>query len=767
MATSKSKAFLDEAETLLAEIRGGVLVHLQDGVHPAHLKNPLDCARLLNEQILHAEDEEVIAAADALEAWLMLLVAETEQISDTRTRSLLDQISELEVALFAYKAKEPTWALDVGDFVDESFEVLRVDKNAPSDGSSVRDKQKEDLEVDAELLEVFNGEAESLLQSIKLNLEVLSARPKDRDALWEIKKSAHTFKGAAGVVGLRRLSDLAHRIEDLLDQLSEKNADLNVHIVGLLLNAADCLESLSNDERSAEIDSKINSLYEEFGKVLGAIAHPDRASEDSIVAQPDRRISPKRRATDFFAAPRKNNAIVRVSLDRLDELVGNIRDLFASRSAFEQRLEELDHQLEESNNNSLRLLAACERIETLKTGIGSKSSEIIRADMNAGAYELAEAAKDATLINTAFDNVKSNLEALYDAQGSLVDEIQERLLRLRNVEFGTIANRLQRTVRVTCDEEEKGAEVVIENGTLEIDTQLIDALMEPLLHLLKNAVVHGIENPETRRILGKPELGKITIRVSNKGAYIVLSVTDDGRGIAFMPLLEKAVVSNLVSRAEAEQMTSDKIRELIFYPGLTTAKKLSLNAGRGIGMSIVRESIAAAGGTISIETWPQKGTTFTVRIPRPFASQEPKQPRPLADFPTASCRMRVMIVDDSPSVRLTTSRVVEKAGWHVETAKNGIDALEKLKILPAPNVILSDIEMPRMGGFEFVAALREDESLKDIPVIFISSRTDDADREQAAAAGVAEYLTKPYDQIQLMELINRLTITNELVRSES
>lgn len=120
-----------------------------------------------------------------------------------------------------------------------------------------------------------------------------------------------------------------------------------------------------------------------------------------------------------------------------------------------------------------------------------------------------------------------------------------------------------------------------------------------------------------------------------------------------------------------------------------------------------------------------------------------------------------MIVDDSPSVRLTTSKVVEKAGWHVETAKNGIDALEKLKILPAPNVILSDIEMPKMGGFEFVAALREDESLKGIPVIFISSRTDDSDRQQATAAGVADYLTKPYDQIQLMELINRLILTND------
>src|SRR4030095_4257877 len=318
----------------------------------------------------------------------------------------------------------------------------------------------------------------------------------------------------------------------------------------------------------------------------------------------------------------------------------------------------------------------------------------------------------------------------------------EKLLRLRNVEFGTITKRLQRTVRVTCDEEQKRAGGASENGTLEGATQLIDSLIEPLLHILKNAVVHGIENPETRRILGKPEVGKITIRVSNKGAYTSVSVTDDGRGIAFSPLLEKAVVSNLITRAEAEQMRSDKIYELIFLPGLTTATKLNLNAARGVVMSIVRESIAAAGGTISIETWPQKGTTFTLRIPRPFAVQEPEQPRRVAEFPAAGGRMRVMVVDDSPSVRLATSRAVEKAGWHVETARNGVDALEKLKILPAPNVILSDVEMPRMGGYEFVSALREDEDLQKTTVIFISSSTDEAIRGQAAAAGVAAYLNQ-------------------------
>ncbi|HUR99579.1 MAG TPA: response regulator [Pyrinomonadaceae bacterium] len=735
-------------------------------MHPAHLKVPLEFARLLNAQVFNTGAGKVVEAADALEAWLTLLVAETEPLSESRTLSLLDQISELEVALYDHKAKELIPAVDVADFVDESFEVLRANTNVPAAHAPGGAKPNGDIEADSELLEVFNEEAASLLRSFKSNLEILSARPKDRDALWEIKKSAHTFKGAAGVVGLRKLSDLAHRVEDLLEQISEKNADLNVHIVGLLLNAAECLESFARDESSAEIDAKIESLYQEFAKALGEIGQPDRGPEISPAASTSAAGAPKRRASDAFAAPRKNNSIVRVSLDRLDELALKMRELFGSRSAFEQRLADLEQQLDESHNNTLRLLAAYGKSEWLHAESASAGSDGFTADRKAAAYELAEAVKDASLINSAFDNVRTNLEAIYDVQCSTIDEVKERLLRLRHVEFGSISNRLQRTVRVTCDEEEKRAEVIIENGSLEVDTQLIDALIEPLLHLLKNAVVHGIENPETRRILGKPEAGKITIRISNKGEHTVLSVTDDGRGIAFVPLLEKAVVSNLISRAEAEQMTSRKICELIFLPGLTTAKKLNLNAGRGVGMSIVRDSIAAAGGTISIETWPQKGTTFTVRIPRPFANEAPAPSRASASLAPGPGKIKVMIVDDSPSVRLATSRVVEKAGWTVETARNGIDALEKLKLLPLPNVILSDIEMPRMGGFELFGALREDQSLKNIPVIFISSRTTDADRQQAAAAGVAAYLAKPFDPVELLELINNLTLATEFAGKE-
>lgn len=758
MVTSKSKAFIDDAEALLAAIRGSVLVHVHDGVQPAHLKVPLDSARLLNQCVTDIEDDDVRYGADALEAWLMMLAAETDPISHTRTRSLLDQISDLEVALIAYRAKASSGAIDVADFVDESFKMLRGNATARTEESpidAIAPERPERFELDSEVLEVFSEEAESLLENIRLNLEILSDHPTDRNALWEIKKSAHTLKGAAGIVGLKKISKLAHVVEDLLVRLSEKNGAFNIEHVNLLLSAAECLKLLSDGENSSTMDHRVTSLHRRFGAALKSVAEFHATPNNEIVASP----APVGKANELRTSGKVATPIVRVSLDRVDDLVRNVRDLTASQAAFERRLDEFEEQLGETHNNNLRLQAASGKIETLRAQGRDLTHD---HDLHQSAYELTETAKDATLIRSALDNVKTDLEALYKDQCASIAEIQSRLVRLRNVEFGTVTNRLQRTVRVICEEEGKSAEVAIENGALEIDTQVIDALVEPLLHLLKNAVVHGIELPETRRMLGKPEAGKITVRVNNKGAHIVLSVTDDGRGIAFRPLLDKAVASNLISPVEAEQMTPDKIRELIFLPGLTTAQKLTLNAGRGVGMSIVRESVAARGGNISIETWPQKGTTFSIRIPRPFAEIDTVgDPVVQPDAETPAKRWMVLVVDDSPSVRLMTSRVIEKAGWNVETARDGVEALEKLHTMAPPSVILSDIEMPRMGGYEFVAALREDDELKNIPVIFVSSRTED--RQQAALAGVADYLTKPYDENKLVELIGMHAAATELV----
>ena len=753
MVTSRSQVSIDEAQALLAAIRGSVLVHVQEGVHSGHLKVPLDSARILNGIIQPIDDESVRTSAEALEVWLTMLVAENDSISHTRTRSLLDQISELEVALIAHRSRVNGGSLDVGGFVEESFELLQSNSFARSPQETFSTTSPEYFAIDPEILEVFGEEAEALLENIQHNLAILSSIPHDRAALWEIKKSAHTFKGAAGIVGLKNLSELAHRIEDLLGRVSEKNIDPSPSQVALLKDAADCLKLLSTDDKPQNIEARLTNLHHQFDSVLGGVTSPEiespRKDETTAVSNAE--------VTDPVANDsNRHKSIVRISLDKLDYLVNQVGELISSQSAFKARFRDLERQLDETHNNTLRMKAASLKIEKHCDVPEPHRTSHTDIDFRQGSYEFTESARDAGVIGNELANVKTDLENLYQNECSLIDEIQARLVRLRNVEFGTITNRLQRTVRVTCGEEEKNAEVVVENGSLEVDTQVIDALIEPLLHLLKNAVVHGIEPAETRRMLGKPEVGKITVRVSNKGAYFVLSVTDDGRGVAFRPLLEKAVASNLISIADAEEITTDKILELIFLPGLTTAKKLSLNAGRGVGMSIVRESVAAAGGIVSIETWPQKGTTFSIRIPRPFADRDSNGSdlRSQQPIQLPAKKRTTLIVDDSPSVRLMTAKAVENAGWHAETARDGVEALEKLRVIRRPDVILSDIEMPRMGGYEFVAALGQDDNLKDIPVIFISSRMNESAR--AEAVGVIECLTKPYDEAKLVDTICRV-----------
>ncbi|HVF30671.1 MAG TPA: response regulator [Pyrinomonadaceae bacterium] len=776
MTLSGSRALIDEAETLLTAIRGGVLVHLHEGVYPTHLTASLDLARLLNECAAKIDDHAIAAGADALEAWLLLLTSESGMISHTRTHSLLDQISELEVAVIAYRTRTQGQPDDLADFVDRSFltfssrasvrekkdGVLELD-HAPVPASGTTE---EAFEIDAEMIEVFREEATGLLQGIRANLDVLSGRPNDREALWEVKRNAHTLKGAAGVVGLGKLSTLAHQVEDLLGRMSESEAFSNSKLVGLLLNATACMTALADGESSPTLDAEMSALEGEFAEVLFSISD---ASEPTISQSEEPGTAAEPELTPDAPSPViRKGRIVRVSLDRLDDLVKIVRSLESGRRSFKERIDDLRRQLEESYNNRLRLQAASgkiEKLDTFLTQLPKGESRWAQAEFDQITYELAETTRDASVIDTSLVSVRSGFEELYDQQRILIDRIQERLFRLRNVELGTVATRLQRTVRVTCDEEGKRAEIEIENPSIEVDTQIIDSLIEPLMHLLKNAVVHGIEPPEMRRLLGKPETGKIKIRAENDGPYFIMTVSDDGSGITNQALVDKAVASGRLTREEVRRLSVTEIRDLIFMPGLTTAEKLSLNAGRGVGMSIVRESLAAAGGTIEIETWPQRGTRFTVQLPNPFGEMSASQALmdETAEQESGLNELKILVIDDSPSVRLLTTRTIQTAGWRAESANNGIDALKKLTSMDErPNLILSDIEMPLMGGYEFIAALRSEPLLKDIPVIVVSSRAGAEDRKQALAAGALEYITKPYNESQLIALIDRLALRPQL-----
>lgn len=915
-------SFIENAERDLPGVRSGILVVSQNGGPVSDLELPLRKIHLLRDSAGVLSQNEIQELAYEVEGLLGFAIDAKQPLSDEKTRKILDLLAMLEASLLNTRLKMEDFSLDVSGFVEQSFENIQY--YSPSDDLLEHDDSfvEEGFEIDDEMLEVFRMEADDLLKSIGANLDVLSQQPDNYEALWEIRRNAHTFKGAAGIVGFKKPSELAHRVEDLLDYMAENKISSNVTVVELLQAATECLNALTNGEHSPGLRTKIAAVYTDFDAVMTSLTDAPVTPIEVSGGEPAV-IEPAVDVTDEPAQPkteplkRQPSSIVRVSLDRLDDLVKIIRGLVISRSVFEQRLRELDQQIDELRNSTRRLQSASSKFEIdfessflsdrfgyrpdspvpLRKLDGLVSAGIDEFDtlefdqyteFHQTTRELAETTGDTFAINSALDVLKGNLDTLFENQRRLIDEMQEKLLRIRMVEFGTLSTRLNRAVRVTCDEENKKAEVFIANEGLEIDTQILDSLIEPLVHLLRNAVVHGIEPPETRRFLGKPEKGEINLKIYSEETHIVLTVSDDGRGIALSSLREKAVQNGLIAREAADTMDEDETLDLIFFPGLTTAEKLNLNAGRGVGMSIVKESVESRHGTISVTSELQRGTTFTIRMPLslavtnvllvkggrqtyafplkqvkhilelssaeidratqgsalqlggekypllhlndylglpagretrsenvpvllmetmgkvsaliveklikteeivikplgkpidniktllgaailgsgdvvpildlPYLLGRKQKPQKLAEAELlADDRVSVLIVDDSPSVRHMTSKVIANAGWQVITAKDGLDALEILQADgKRPDVILTDVEMPRMDGYELLASLKQNDSLQNIPVVMITSRAAEKHRDKAFELGVSEYVTKPYEDIQLVESIKKL-----------
>ena len=916
METELLLSFAAEAESLLQSIRGGIVIFARDGGLRGDLEPSLLGAQMLKDAASMLGMKEIAEAAQCLEDRIGTPIGSSDRISRQHADELLEMLAALEDLIGMLHMDSDEISMIIPNFADELFDISKFGQSAENE-PNVEDWGSDTggFEIDAEMLEIFAGEAYDLLKNIETSLETLSKSPEDREALWEIRRNAHTFKGAAGIVGFKKPSELAHRIEDLLDYLAENEAGPNEAIFSLLTKSTECLKSLTAGENTPQVAEKIAGVYEGFDSVFLELKNPSKITVAAVLPDvPEPAFIPERAADvtveQMARSAAQPRSIVRVSLERLDDLVKIVSDLVVSRSVFEQRLAEFDQQIGELQNSTRRLQSANTALEMnfeasmLGTGadgsyrgnsvlqlnaqpFGFDPLEFDRyTDFHQSTRELAETTSDTFAINTELDVVKGNLESLFEHQRRLVEEMQEKLMRIRLVAFGALTNRLQRAVRVTCEEEHKSAALTIENPEIEIDTQIVDALVEPLMHLLRNAVVHGIESSDSRRLLGKSERGNINIRLVNEETHIVVHVSDDGRGIAVSSLKEKAFLTGILTCEAANAMSDEDAFELMFVTGLTTAERLNLSAGRGVGMSIVRESIEARQGTISVESLPQKGTVFTVRMPLPlavtnvllvkvggqtfavpvklirhigeFAAADIKQNdgHPVLDlasgkFPVrhlAECvgsgngdsdfgehvtvllletsdmacalvvdeitkseeviikhlgkpleslkgvigaailgtgdvvaildlpyllksgkkkqksvvaatkKMQVMIVDDSPSVRHMTSKVVENAGWLAVTAKDGIEAMEILQSgTELPAIILSDVEMPRMDGYGLVSTIKKTAGLSHIPLVFVTSRAGEKHRQKAIELGIDEYLTKPFADAELTETVMRLT----------
>ncbi len=935
--------FIEEGETLLPTIRGGILLCSQKGKPKKELEVSIKHLHTLKGASAMIGLKEISKCSEDLEQDLKSLRESADEVTDKKVNAILDKLVKLEEQISKLRFGLDEFEFDASSLIEESFDNLQIEENPNEElirETIVEEDSFEDFEIDEEMLEIFAMEAEDHLRNINEHLELLEQDPNNREALLEIRRSSHTLKGSAGIVGLKTLSNLAHKVEDLLDYISDNNIESNVEIFHLLLSATDCISAVTNDETSDELSEKISRTQIKLEELLKELQGSDTIDHEVVEPTPEFQTDSKasnkpKKELEALAdsippihstVQPHSRSVIRVSLDRLDDLVKLVGEMVFSRSVFEQRLYELEQQIYELQNSTRRMRHSTGKLETgfdlgipvdssfekhshssfantsksfgssfVKTENESREFDSLEFDryteFNQTTRELIETTNDALSINSELDSVHNNLEMIFDNQKHLIDEMQEKLLSLRMVSFGTLSARLQRTVRVTAEEEDKLVDLVVEGENLEVDTQILDSLVEPLLHLLRNAVAHGIEPPETRRLLGKNERGKITLDVYSEGTHIVLTITDDGRGISHSTLLDKAVDTKVISTKKSLSLNDNEILSLIFLPGLTTADEISQVSGRGVGMNIVKTNIERQKGTISISSELQKGTSFTLRLPMALAVTRsllvqannqiyafplklvkriseistknlgramkekmlrlgdtnynvshlnellgvPVKPnisnqdvpillletlkKPCAlfvdkiikpqeivikplDEPLKNVRsllgasllgdgsvipvldlvylldeqstikqkskskvqlkikekLTVMIVDDSPSVRHVSSTLVKNNNWEPLIARDGLEALDVLNSLTKlPDIILTDVEMPEMDGYELLASLKLLDKIRDIPVVMITSRASDKHRLKAFDLGVSDYITKPYDEIKLIETIKNLS----------
>jgi chemosensory pili system protein ChpA (sensor histidine kinase/response regulator) len=501
--------------------------------------------------------------------------------------------------------------------------------------------------------------------------------------------------------------------------------------------------------------------------------------------------------------------------------------------------------------------------------------------------ELSEVTNDLSSVSSQLRQLVAGFESYLAGQSRLTGEVQDKLMRLRMINLATLENRMRRTVRVAAQKSGKQADLTVEGLDVELDTSVVERLAGPLDHLLRNAVDHGVEDSDARVAAGKPPSGTVRVVAIQRGADVIVRLTDDGGGVDIERLRETAVRLAFMTEAEAHEADTDRLLKLLFEPGFSTNTSVSEISGRGVGLDVVRSSVEALKGQLSIESEPGVGTTFTIRIPTTLAisrvlfieeqgetyaiplgsvervatidatqveqlARKPMvrldgEPLPLVRLAdplglppnTAPSRIRqpllvvrtgeesyalsldriigarqvmvkpltgmllrvpalagatllgdgsvvlvlnpaaigpgaraenrphqvtapaaprrplqVLIVDDSLSVRRVVANLVKSHGWLPQQAKDGVEALELLRHGDEkPDVILMDIEMPRMDGFELTATLRSQAEYRNIPILMLTSRAGEKHRSKAMALGATHYLVKPYQEDVLVSLI--------------
>lgn len=815
---------------------------------------------------------------------------------------------------------------------------------------SGKDRRTVQDDIDPDLLPIFVEEAREIVPQVGDALRRWRASPSNHAPVTELTRHLHTLKGSARMAGLMRLGELAHVMETDIIEME-----------------AAAIPAITKFDRIDEGLDRFNSALDRIAKgdLAAPIDIPVVADVSSQLPAPLAKLVAARAeivAEGEKLEGRERQALLRVNADMIDRFVNEAGELAIARSRIDLEMITFKRALLELSENVSRMKVQLREIEIqAETQIQSRTKEQqeLGAEFDPLEFDrfsrmqeitrfLAESLNDVVTLQQSLNSNIDETEAALLQQARLNRDLQQGLMGVRLVPLGNLQDRFYRLVRQTAKELDKKANLEFRGVRVEIDRSVLEKITAPFEHLLRNAVSHGLEMPHERTAQGKSEIGEITIDARQAGNEIMLTLSDDGGGLNFTRIREKAIQQGLL--AANDEVTEAQLTQYIFMAGFSTANEVTQISGRGVGMDVVRSEIVSLGGRIDISSTPGRGTSFTIALPLTLAvtqavmvvvneityaipsvmieqvqeykgkryepllelneidwkgnkyplrsmeamlggkptisaqrkavvilaksgqqraavqvdeiignreivvknigpqlarlvgvagatvmgsgqvililnpvqlvfreaatvkvekvskvekatndisiseatatgsATEPSQATPeivaltdaemmrgpsLAetiaanlfdeggfikdDVPTLARTIPlVMVVDDSLTVRKITSRMLIREGFEVATAKDGVDGLQQLQDIQ-PDIILLDIEMPRMDGFEFARNVRADPKARDIPIIMITSRTADKHRNRAMELGVNEYMGKPYQEEQLLAMIRSYT----------
>ncbi|MEQ1472281.1 MAG: response regulator [Candidatus Acidiferrum sp.] len=891
--------------------------------------------------------------AEFLSDGISLLEGDLLEISDTGSETFDEIRAFKERYRFAFPEAPPANPYYESQASASGAEGNAANRAVASGTGSYFDVLPSDEEVSSEILDFFQPEAEEHLQIVSDCLISLEGN-NNPEEINKLFRAIHTIKGSAAQVGLRRLGAIAHRVEDLIGRLRDGEIEPSPAVVDLCLESVDVLKKTLHKQWADELELRagVDSLLGRIAEFAPADAEEiesaalaDAAEEHSNIALAEAKPRVKQQvAAKPTPSPSAAVKSVRIALDRLDRMMNTVGELVINRTRMVGRVAELEKLVDtlgfskerlqgkvsefqekyEFNRISAQLPAAgnwknnntaTQRLTSAAAGDTSFWSDFSELEMdryddfNILSRSMAEISADVNEVLSQLQGFIGRVEGDIDEFTKLAHHLQDEFTAARMVPIGTLYSRLSRAVRDAANSSDKQVDLDLAGSETELDNSIIQQISDPLVHLVRNSVAHGIESTEVRVAAGKPEIGKVSLRAYHRGNHIYIEVQDDGGGIDYARVRQSAIERGLISAETSERLTERDLREMLFHPGFSTAPVKTELAGRGVGLDVVRANLNTLNGEIDIQSTTGTGTTFTLKVPLtliispalfvrcgstsfalPLAvveeirrlradeiedvggklltkvrdvvtevvrldsylglppleaingyfhmvvanagnrqiglvveevlgkdeiviknlgeylrrvklfpgttiapdgslillldlnrmvATEPTERRTLqasasaarifapgsaavarGTIPTEAIdrvvqERLIVVADDSISVRKFVGRMLEKNGYVVKLAADGLEAAD-LVAQHGCHLVITDLEMPRMTGYELMVQLRQNAATRRIPVMVVTSRAGAKHRDRAMKEGAVAFLTKPVQEDQLIAAVEQL-----------